>query len=239
MYECVSKIFHAHQEDREWQVVQLSAQSAIIFLSSESVTYVLQLKPSALPCSICLLLCLISAICNFIMASKKEQHICKMFGFRHGKRAWKVHERSKQFSLTMPLGAHSLLNGFSLVQTLQNFRWRPMDFCFWDCWQVSPPLWNKPTYFKGGIWTCDGVDFCEVSASLLHWQVGQWCVFLCLKLLDEARLYRNFCLRVMTGDDTWLYYSTQEPKSIPVSGKASLLHVSKKYSQLGWTSRAC
>lgn len=36
MYECVSKIFHADQEDREWQVVQLSAQSAIVFLSSES-----------------------------------------------------------------------------------------------------------------------------------------------------------------------------------------------------------
>ena len=42
------------------------------------------------------------------MANMKEQHICMMFGFRLVKRAWKVHERSKQFSLTMPLGAHRL-----------------------------------------------------------------------------------------------------------------------------------
>jgi hypothetical protein len=47
------------------------------------------------------------------MAYMKEQHICMMLGFRPGKQAWKVHERLKQFSLTMPLEAHRLLNGFS------------------------------------------------------------------------------------------------------------------------------
>jgi uncharacterized Fe-S radical SAM superfamily protein PflX len=57
-------------------------------------------------------LCL-SAVSNFIMANMKKQHISMMFGFRPGEWAWEVHERSKQFSLTMPLGAHRLLNGFS------------------------------------------------------------------------------------------------------------------------------
>jgi hypothetical protein len=45
------------------------------------------------------------------------------------------------------------------------------------------------------------------------------------KLLDEATLDHNFYLRVMTGDEAWLYYSTQEPKSIPVSAEANILHV--------------
>jgi 2'-5' RNA ligase len=36
VYERVSKIVRAHQEVREWQLVQLSAQSAIVFQSSES-----------------------------------------------------------------------------------------------------------------------------------------------------------------------------------------------------------
>jgi hypothetical protein len=66
----------------------------------------------------------------------------------------------------------------------------------------------------------------------LHRQVRQRCVFLCRKLLDEARLDHNFCLRAMTGDEIWLYYSTQEPKSIPLSGKANLLHVWKSTANL-------
>jgi hypothetical protein len=32
----------------------------------------------------------------------------------------------------------------------------------------------------------------------------------------------------MTGDEAWLYYSTQEAKSIPFSGKANFLHIWKK-----------
>lgn len=69
------------------------------------------------------------------------------------------------------IGSTQTFEWFFLVLTLQNYWWRPMDFHFWDCWQVSPPLWSKPTNFKGGIWMCNGMDFCEVSASLLHWQV--------------------------------------------------------------------
>ena len=47
------------------------------------------------------------------MANMKEQHVCMIFGFRPGKQVWEVHERSKHFSLMMPLGTYRLLNGFS------------------------------------------------------------------------------------------------------------------------------